>query len=130
MSILILGHKVDLLRYDLTSSVLVPFGTTGRVYLKSPASKTVTPPINLLFPLISFRDIFKALTPPLCAIVISSHTIIFVFFKTYAKLLCFNILQKGVTEVVRLSGNLKVAWAVRPPSSSVAAIPEDATDTV
>jgi hypothetical protein len=32
-----------------------------------------------------------------------------------------------VAEVVRLSGNLKVEWAVQPPSSSVATIPEDAT---
>lgn len=94
---------------DLTSSVLVPFGTTGRVCLKSPASKTVTPPIKLLFPLISFRDLFKVSTPALRATVISSYTTNFVSFKTSTKLLCFDILQKEVTEIVRLSGNLKVA---------------------
>jgi len=37
------------------------------------------------------------------------------------------MLQTGVSDRVRSNGSLKVEWAVRPPSNSVAAIPEEAT---
>lgn len=37
------------------------------------------------------------------------------------------ILQVGVSEYARSSGNFNAEWAVRPPSSNVAAMPDDAS---
>lgn len=59
----ILGHKYEDLMHAAISLARVPQGTIGRVCRKSPASSTVTPPINKFEFLRSFRQLFKASKP-------------------------------------------------------------------
>ena len=55
-------HKYDDLIHALISSLYVPLGITGKVYLKSPESSTVTPPIILVLLRISFNVLSTAST--------------------------------------------------------------------
>ncbi|KAF0758989.1 hypothetical protein FWK35_00019370 [Aphis craccivora] len=91
----------------------------GNVCRKSPASSTVTPPIKLFYPLLSFNVLLRASKPPLWAIVHSSKTINLQSFRTCAILLCSEILHIVFFTLVRFN--------VLPPSSNVAAMPEKAT---
>ena len=55
-----LFHKQLLFNAAYTIAPLPPFLTTGNIYLKSPQHKIGIPPINFLFPLTSYNELFTA----------------------------------------------------------------------
>ena len=117
----------DDFKHALSSSAIVPFGITGSVWRKSPASSTKTPPMRFPLPRRSWSVRSKASNACLCAMVHSSQTISSHSCKTLASPVPLLMLQSGASQCVKFRGSFSVECAVRPPWSSVAAIPEEAT---
>ncbi|KAG8337039.1 hypothetical protein J6590_034127 [Homalodisca vitripennis] len=97
-------------RQAFISSAAVDLGIAGSVWRKSPDSKINAPPKHLVSLRRSFNVLSSASNARLWAIVHSSQIIIFDATKTFAIDYCKEC-------------------AVRHPSSNVAAIPEEATET-
>uniref|UniRef100_A0A8D9FB32 Uncharacterized protein n=1 Tax=Cacopsylla melanoneura TaxID=428564 RepID=A0A8D9FB32_9HEMI len=89
----------------------------------------VTPPMSFLLSLRSRRVLSNASRPPLWDMVHSSQIIMDASVRTLATAVPFLMLHVGLSEKPRFKGSLKAAWAVRPPSKRVAAIPDEATAT-
>uniref|UniRef100_A0A0A9G6R7 Uncharacterized protein n=1 Tax=Arundo donax TaxID=35708 RepID=A0A0A9G6R7_ARUDO len=84
-------HRYERFIDAFTMCSLLPFGTTGRICLKSPPSTTVMPPngflslLSLLNLSISLRLLSSASKQFLLAIRASSHNISDVFFSSSAR---------------------------------------------
>ncbi|GFR07981.1 hypothetical protein TNCT_653801 [Trichonephila clavata] len=59
----------------------------------------------------------------------SSQTISLQVLRTCPCPVSLEILPVALSDLAKSSGNLKAEWAVRPPASRVAAMPEEATAT-
>uniref|UniRef100_A0A0L8HSC8 Uncharacterized protein n=1 Tax=Octopus bimaculoides TaxID=37653 RepID=A0A0L8HSC8_OCTBM len=70
-----LFYRCEDLLLAFISSDLVCFEMTGNICLKSPDKTNVTPPIDLLLPLMSCRVLLRASIAPLCDMVHSSQMI-------------------------------------------------------
>ena len=104
----------------------MPRSITGSICRKSLANKTTIPPINILLLRISYKVRSSASIARLCDIVHSSLMInLHCCFRTLRSLLLLT-LHVGVCSHARFKGSLNIEWAVLPPLSNVAVIPEDA----
>ena len=114
-----------------TISALVPCGMTGKISLKSPPRRTVFPPNRRVLALgsckerMSLKDLSRASKACLCVIGASSHMIRAAFSINSTSIVPGVMWQVDVA--FRSIGILKREWAVLPPGSSRAAIPDEAT---
>ena len=98
----------------------------GSVCQKSPQKQTTMPPNNLSgCPLMSWNIQSTACMQNLCCIGASSQNSSSVSLIRSPRCVPFRTLQTVIASM--LMGILKREWAVWPPSSKVAAMPEDAT---
>ena len=82
-------------RHAAISSTLVPFGITGSVCLKSPASIRGRPPMSVSLLRISRRDLSNALRAFLLFLVHSSHTATLARERSRALVVFFGTVHVG-----------------------------------
>ena len=121
----ICGQRVEFLRHELTICPRVPFGMIGKICRKSPPKQTTTPPNRQSSWRMSRKVQSTASNTCRCCITASSQNTKTVSRISVASAFCAGILQVESTWIS--IGILKCECAVIPPSSNVAAIPDDAT---
>ena len=117
-------HRLDFCSDAFTVLSRVPRGMTGRICRKSPQKRVAMPPIGQSLQVMSLRVRSTASKASRCVIGASSTIMAWQSLITLAS--AVPLLIAHMSTRVTLSGILKVECSIRPPVSSVAAIPLDA----
>ncbi len=118
-------QKVGYFRQSFISSAGIDWEIIDNLRLKSPASNINAFQNDLIFSRKSRNDRSRISTDFFCAIVHLSQTVS-LHFAIFFHAGCFGNIYVGVSMNCMLSGNFKAEWAVLPPCSNVADIPDDA----